>query len=749
MGNYDELKQAVSDVIKTNGNQEITGQIMQNTLLSIINTVGENATFAGIATPETNPGTPDQNVFWIASINGLYSNFNGYELEKNVVIFFNKNGNWEIQNIGIPSIDYIDSIDSKVGYLFSDIILLNYNYQQNGDIAYHEGWACLKKIKIKSEFYSNASLGVGIYARCFNSDGVVINTIQINFGYNSVPVGTDSLGVYWKGISTHSLDYTKFFIIKKDVISNIIDGLSLKYDSNNIKNELGNSDIFAISQNVLSKEIVERGLYVLDYIIEGYNYQSDGSLSQNDEWNCCKKIPITKEFYINIDCSVRCFNENNIVIGTVRPISNKVSVVDGTKYVGIYWKKDVVTNGYADKYIIYDGVINEIIKKQSLIGKKYVRKIGDELYVSCKLSVNNDIVYHFKKCMANNLYTFYEVYLSKNDNEVVSTTLQNDGTLNISTSDNIGPILVNSATSSGSLFVGGNHTNLHQGNVVNTAETIAYNIYIDGSRIIGDLDSYVDNVRVDVVNNIYDPLYPKFTDDDKMYYDTILCVENVIYNIGCNGIFVSLVHNYSEENKEVLRYYGMQSMFKDELGVFTPCGKWNDGFTNNYGNITADGYLFNKGEYPNFTTIMQKSQIGYEIDYLLPKLAGNHDYILDSDFICRRSSDKMYHHLIEQRQINGKILSWNGCYIWYDNPNVEDMKDNSNYISFYTDCGIHKYLFISAKVDLDNELVGIPAKCVSRKFNIVKNVGFNNIDDITNILSLTGVKGSELIIEIE
>ena len=145
MGNYDELKQAVSDVIKTNGNQEITGQIMQNTLLSIINTVGENATFAGIATPETNPGTPDQNVFWIASINGLYSNFNGYELEKNAVIFFNKNGNWEIQNIGIPSIDYIDSIDSKVGYLFSDIILLNYNYQQNGDIAYNEGWACLKK----------------------------------------------------------------------------------------------------------------------------------------------------------------------------------------------------------------------------------------------------------------------------------------------------------------------------------------------------------------------------------------------------------------------------------------------------------------------------------------------------------------------------------------------------------------------------------------------------------------------------
>lgn len=63
MGNYEQLKQAISDVIKTNGNQEITGKIMQNALLSIITTVGSNATFAGIAIPSTNPGTPDQNVF--------------------------------------------------------------------------------------------------------------------------------------------------------------------------------------------------------------------------------------------------------------------------------------------------------------------------------------------------------------------------------------------------------------------------------------------------------------------------------------------------------------------------------------------------------------------------------------------------------------------------------------------------------------------------------------------------------------
>jgi len=95
MGNYEQLKQAVSDVIKTNGSQEITGIILQNALLSIISTIGGNAAFAGIATPETNPGTPDQNIFYIASSNGVYSNFDGYKLEDEIVLFVNESQSWK------------------------------------------------------------------------------------------------------------------------------------------------------------------------------------------------------------------------------------------------------------------------------------------------------------------------------------------------------------------------------------------------------------------------------------------------------------------------------------------------------------------------------------------------------------------------------------------------------------------------------------------------------------------------------
>lgn len=127
MGNYEELKQAVSDVIKTNGNQEITGAILQNALLTIISTIGNNATFAGIATPTTNPGTPDQNVFYLASEPGIYINFGGVELIDQVIVLINKSGNWVKKDSGIATNAESLKLDSKFNLyktaIFSDNLL--------------------------------------------------------------------------------------------------------------------------------------------------------------------------------------------------------------------------------------------------------------------------------------------------------------------------------------------------------------------------------------------------------------------------------------------------------------------------------------------------------------------------------------------------------------------------------------------------------------------------------------------------
>lgn len=117
MGNYEQLKQAVSDVIKTNGNQEITGQVLQNTLKTLISQIGANATFAGIATPDTNPGTPDQNIFYLAAQPGVYSNFGGVELTDQVLIFTNKNGIWVKNNSGIAISEKVVKLENEIAGL--------------------------------------------------------------------------------------------------------------------------------------------------------------------------------------------------------------------------------------------------------------------------------------------------------------------------------------------------------------------------------------------------------------------------------------------------------------------------------------------------------------------------------------------------------------------------------------------------------------------------------------------------------
>nr|DAO10486.1 MAG TPA: lipase/acylhydrolase faecalis, lipase/acylhydrolase, Structural Genomics.9A [Caudoviricetes sp.] len=106
MGNYQDLKDAIKNVIKTNGNEEITGSILQNTLVTIVNSVGKNYQFAGVANINTNPGTPDENIFYIASAPGVYSNFNSFEVTDQVLIFKNISSGWEKINTGIATRTY-------------------------------------------------------------------------------------------------------------------------------------------------------------------------------------------------------------------------------------------------------------------------------------------------------------------------------------------------------------------------------------------------------------------------------------------------------------------------------------------------------------------------------------------------------------------------------------------------------------------------------------------------------------------
>ena len=96
MANWIKLKKAIADVIKTNGNEEITGAIMQQTLISIVDNLGGNAQFGGVAVPSTVPADTDGSLFYLASTQGTYPNFNNIEVDASEMAVFTKNtsGTW-------------------------------------------------------------------------------------------------------------------------------------------------------------------------------------------------------------------------------------------------------------------------------------------------------------------------------------------------------------------------------------------------------------------------------------------------------------------------------------------------------------------------------------------------------------------------------------------------------------------------------------------------------------------------------
>ena len=99
MSQFSNLKSSIRQAIKQNGNGEITGNILQSAILSIINALlgGSDITnrlYRGLATPETNPGSyTDEQVFYIASKPGNYVNFSNLstaiEADNKIHIIYN------------------------------------------------------------------------------------------------------------------------------------------------------------------------------------------------------------------------------------------------------------------------------------------------------------------------------------------------------------------------------------------------------------------------------------------------------------------------------------------------------------------------------------------------------------------------------------------------------------------------------------------------------------------------------------
>ncbi len=114
MSNYNNLKTTIDANIKQNGNQEITGPILNSVLNQMVNILGTGYQFAGVAVLDTDPGTPDAKVFYIANDKGKYEKFGGINVTEDDVVVLYWDTAWHKVSTGIASQEKLSELDREI-----------------------------------------------------------------------------------------------------------------------------------------------------------------------------------------------------------------------------------------------------------------------------------------------------------------------------------------------------------------------------------------------------------------------------------------------------------------------------------------------------------------------------------------------------------------------------------------------------------------------------------------------------------
>ena len=114
MSNYNSLKATINANVKTNGNQEITGSVMNSVLNAMVNSLGAGYQFMGMAVPATSPGTPDSKVFYLATKPGTYTNFNGEVVAEGEVAIFRWDSSWHKDVTGCATSEIVAKIGDTI-----------------------------------------------------------------------------------------------------------------------------------------------------------------------------------------------------------------------------------------------------------------------------------------------------------------------------------------------------------------------------------------------------------------------------------------------------------------------------------------------------------------------------------------------------------------------------------------------------------------------------------------------------------
>ena len=98
-------------------NENVTQEKLSIDLQFLISNLSKTATFAGIATPTTNPEIPTAKTFYIATDKGIYNNFNGIEVTEDEIVILYFDTTWHKKTTGIAQKETLIELKEKVDSL--------------------------------------------------------------------------------------------------------------------------------------------------------------------------------------------------------------------------------------------------------------------------------------------------------------------------------------------------------------------------------------------------------------------------------------------------------------------------------------------------------------------------------------------------------------------------------------------------------------------------------------------------------
>lgn len=303
MANYSNLKNIIDQVVRTNGQGDITGANLNQTLQQMVTDLGANYQYAGVATPSTNPGSPDQNVFFIATLAGTYSFFNGIVLPKGISLL-RWNGSWSSTTLYTVDTELTPNSEALVqsGTVYSHLSLCkkedatigNGYIASNGGIRSSGSWT---SYTFKNAYSGISGLSITVRNAVTNDPLLLL----VAFYSGSPSADTFLSGVQFgsaavASITTSIPEECKYIVVADRRtttvdISIFISSLNLYYINKKLLEQQDNIDLISKASNLHSKALtITAGLMSYAKLTTGYkitkttsSYDIETS-SQNDTW---------------------------------------------------------------------------------------------------------------------------------------------------------------------------------------------------------------------------------------------------------------------------------------------------------------------------------------------------------------------------------------------------------------------------------------------------------------------------------